>query len=288
MSLIKALRKDEALLNDIEYNNNHSDDFTCWWLGQSGYLIQYKGYRLLIDPYLSDSLTQKYAATNKPHTRMSERAIDPSKLKGIGVVTSSHNHTDHLDAATLLPVLENNPGIKMIIPEANRAFVAERLKASPDFFIGLNDGRDIVSNPFHIYGLPAAHNTIDRDEKGNCRCMGYIIRFGKWTIYHSGDTLLFDGLIEQLKPYNIDLALLPINGDDPSRGVAGNFNAAEAVKVAKEAGIKCLVPCHYDMFTFNTADVNEFAALAKAAGQKYLILETGGKIMGAELGEEDV
>jgi L-ascorbate metabolism protein UlaG (beta-lactamase superfamily) len=288
MSLIKALRKDDVLLNDIEYNNNHSDDFTCWWLGQSGYLVQYKGYRLLIDPYLSDSLTQKYAATNKPHTRMSERAVDPAKLKGIGIVTSSHNHTDHLDAATLLPVLENNPGIKMIIPEANRAFVAERLKASADFFIGLNDGRDLVSGPFHFYGLPAAHNTIDRDEKGNCRCMGYIIRFGKWTIYHSGDTLLFDGLIDQLKTYDIDLAFLPINGDDPSRGVAGNFNAAEAVKVAKEAGIKCLVPCHYDMFTFNTADVNEFAALAKAAGQKYLILEIGGKIMGAELGEEEV
>jgi L-ascorbate metabolism protein UlaG (beta-lactamase superfamily) len=288
MSLIKALRKDEALLNDIEYNNNHSDDFTCWWLGQSGYLVQYKGHRLLIDPYLSDSLTQKYAATNKPHTRMSERAIDPAKLKGIRVVTSSHNHTDHLDAATLLPVLENNPGVKMIIPEANRAFVAERLKAAPDFFIGLNDGLELKTGPFHFYGLPAAHNTIDRDEKGNCRCMGYIIRFGKWTIYHSGDTLLFDGLIDQLKPFNIDLALLPINGDDPSRGVAGNFSAAEAVKVAKEAGIKCLVPCHYDMFTFNTADVNEFATLAKAAGQKYLILETGGKIMGAELGEEEV
>jgi L-ascorbate metabolism protein UlaG (beta-lactamase superfamily) len=219
---------------------------------------------------------------------MSERAIDPAKLKGIRVVTSSHNHTDHLDAATLLPVLENNPGVKMIIPEANRAFVAERLKAAPDFFIGLNDGLELKTGPFHFYGLPAAHNTIDRDEKGNCRCMGYIIRFGKWTIYHSGDTLLFDGLIDQLKPFNIDLALLPINGDDPSRGVAGNFSAAEAVKVAKEAGIKCLVPCHYDMFTFNTADVNEFATLAKAAGQKYLILETGGKIMGAELGEEEV
>lgn len=46
--------------------------------------------------------------------------------------------------------------------------------------------------------------------------------------------------------------------------------------------------CHYNMFTFNTADINEFVAIAKAAGQQYLILETGGKIMGAKLGDHEV
>jgi Predicted Zn-dependent hydrolases of the beta-lactamase fold len=78
------------------------------------------GKRILIDPYLSDSLTKKYAATGKPHVRMSECVMDPEVLKNISVVTSSHNHTDHLDAETLIPVLKNNHGIKFIIPEANR------------------------------------------------------------------------------------------------------------------------------------------------------------------------
>jgi L-ascorbate metabolism protein UlaG (beta-lactamase superfamily) len=36
---------------------------------------------------------------------MSEKVIDPSLLKGIMVVSSSHSHTDHLDAETLIPVL---------------------------------------------------------------------------------------------------------------------------------------------------------------------------------------
>src|SRR4029078_9138595 len=105
----------DRLLNDETH-------FHLWWLGQSGFLLQWKGKRVLIDPYLSDSLTKKYANTDKPHIRMSERLIDPSLLKNISIVTSSHNHTDHLDAETLVPILKNTPGIKFIIPEANREF----------------------------------------------------------------------------------------------------------------------------------------------------------------------
>ena len=74
-------------------------------VGQSGYLVKWKGHRLLIDPYLSDSLTRKYAGTDKPHVRMTARVIAPEQLDFIDVVTSSHNHTDHLDAETLGPLL---------------------------------------------------------------------------------------------------------------------------------------------------------------------------------------
>ncbi len=109
MSLIPALQKDEALIADIDRLLNDHDNFHIWWLGQSGYLLQWRGQRVLLDPYLSDSLTKKYAATNKPHERISERVIDPSLFTNISVVTSSHNHTDHLDAETLVPILENNP-----------------------------------------------------------------------------------------------------------------------------------------------------------------------------------
>lgn len=56
---------------------------------------------------------------------MSELVVRPELLTGISIVSSSHNHTDHLDAATLIPVIQNNPGISFIIPEANRQFVAE-------------------------------------------------------------------------------------------------------------------------------------------------------------------
>lgn len=275
MSLIQAIQKDQQLLDDMEKYRSDDKHFHLWWLGQSGYLLQWKGKRVLIDPYLSDSLTKKYAATNKPHVRMSERVIDPSLLTGISIVTSSHNHTDHLDAETLIPVLKNNPGIRFVIPEANRTFITERVKCPENFPDGLNDKEYITIDEFTFHGLPAKHNLIERDESGNCKYMGYVIQFGDWSVYHSGDTLWFDGMADLLKPFRVDVALLPINGNDPARGVAGNLDVYEAAQLGKAIKAGIVIPCHYNMFEFNTADPDDFAMEAKKISQPFTILQHG-------------
>ena len=275
MELIKAAKKGEELVAEMDSFLQDSDGFSLWWLGQSGYLLQYKGKRILIDPYLSDSLTRKYEATDKPHTRMSELVVDPQLLKNISVISSSHNHTDHLDAETIIPILENNPGISFIIPEANRVFVAERAKCKIDFPRGLNDGNSVTVDGFTFHGIPAKHNEIERDSLGQCKYMGYVISFGKYNIYHSGDTLWFDDLVHLLKPFHIDLALLPINGNKPERKVAGNLDSTEAAALAKAIAAGWVIPCHYDMFHFNTADVNEFAREAEKIDQPYKVLIGG-------------
>jgi L-ascorbate metabolism protein UlaG (beta-lactamase superfamily) len=274
--MIAARLKDEELLREVDHFAYDDNNFHLWWLGQSGYLLTFTNERVLLDPYLSDSLTVKYASTNKPHIRMSERVIRPELLKNISIVTSSHNHTDHLDGETLIPVLSNNPGITFIIPEANRQFVCDRVKCDENFPVGLEDGKSVAIGSFTFYGVPASHNEIDRDEYGRCKYMGYVIRFGNHTIYHSGDTLLYDGMASLLKPFNIDVALLPINGNDPKRGVAGNLNAQEAVQLAKAAGIGVVIPCHYHMFTFNTADPVDFISIAQKEGQRHKVLPHGG------------
>ncbi len=275
MILIPAIIKDEELVAEMDSLMTDESCFHLWWLGQSGYLLQWKGKRVLIDPYLSDSLTKKYLSTGKPHTRMSELVIRSELLKNISIVTSSHNHTDHLDAETLIPLLKNNPGIKFIIPEANRDFVAERVKCERNFPEGLNDGRQLTMDGFTFHGVPAKHNEIERDEMGNCKYMGYVIEFGSHTIYHSGDTLWFDGMVDLLKPFTVDVALLPINGNKPERKVAGNLNGKEAAGLAKDLNAKCVIPCHYDMFTFNTVNVNEFIEEAEKINQPYRILKGG-------------
>jgi L-ascorbate metabolism protein UlaG (beta-lactamase superfamily) len=275
MELIKAIKKEEALIEEMDSFISDKDNFYLWWLGQSGFLLQWNEKRILIDPYLSDSLTKKYAATNKPHTRVSERVLSPEQLKNISIVTSSHNHTDHLDAETLIPVFKNNPQIKFIIPEANRSFVCERLKCDNNFPIGLNDGKSVTVDGFTFHGITAKHNEIERDENGNCKYMGYVIEFGGYKIYHSGDTLWFDGMVDALKPFAVDVALLPINGNDPARKVAGNLNCKEAAELAKAINGQCVIPCHYDMFAFNTADVNDFINESKKINQLYHVLKIG-------------
>ena len=121
-----------------------------------------------LDPYLSDSLTKKYAATDKPHVRMTARVVAPERLDFIDVVTSSHSHTDHLDAETLGPLLRVNPGLRLVIPEANRAFVAERLKIDPSLPIGIDEGARKEVAGFHFTGVPSAHEELEQGIHGLC------------------------------------------------------------------------------------------------------------------------
>lgn len=274
-ALTKAVKKDEQLVDEVDNMPVSKDHFHLWWLGQSGFLLLWNGKRVLLDPYLSDSLTKKYAATDKPHTRMSELVIKPELLKNILAVTSSHNHTDHLDAETLVPLLKNNPSIKFIIPEANRDFVAERVKCKKEFPTGLNDSRSETIDGFTFHGIPAKHNEIERDKNGNLKYMGYVIGFGKFTIYHSGDTLWFDGMVDLLKSFAVDVAILPVNGNKTERKVAGNLDVKEAAELANAINAKFVIPCHYDMFSFNTADINDFIREADKIGQPYKVLKGG-------------
>ena len=277
-SMINPIQKDKQLIADIYSTFNKTEGFRVWWLGQSSFFIQFQGKHLLFDPYLSNSLSKKYAQTDKPHTRISEIVVEPSLLNMIDIVTSSHNHTDHLDAETLLPIFEKNPAINFIIPEANRAFVCDRLKCKNDFPIGLNDLQSIDIEGFTITGVPAAHDSIERDETGNLKFMGFIVAFGNYKVYHSGDTIWYDGIVETLKPFQVDIAFLPINGNKPERRVAGNLNYEEAARLGKEIGAKLTIPHHYDLFEFNTENSENFVKKAGEYGIAYKVLRLGERI----------
>ncbi|RAJ94041.1 L-ascorbate metabolism protein UlaG (beta-lactamase superfamily) [Larkinella arboricola] len=273
--LIPAVQKDQTLLTDIETARSEANQLHVWWLGQSGFLVQWQGRSILFDPYLSDSLTVKYANTDKPHIRMSERVVDPAQLADIDVVTSSHNHTDHLDAETLLPLFRTNPKTQFVIPEANRSFVADRLNYDRAFPIGLNDGETVEVAGFIVHGVPAAHNDLERDAQGRCRFMGFVVQAGPWTLYHSGDTLWYDGMVEILKPFAIDVAFLPINGNKPERRVAGNLNPEEAARLGREIGARLVIPHHYHLFEFNTEDPANFVREAERYQTPYKVLQLG-------------
>ena len=266
---------DDAFLADVERARAEPDRLHIWWLGQSGFLVQWQGHHLLFDPYLSDSLTRKYAATDKPHERLTGRVIAPERLDFVDVVTSSHNHTDHLDAETLASLRGANPALQLVIPAANRAVVAERLGCDPDWPLGLDAGETTTAGAFTLTAVPAAHETFERDEQGRHRFLGFVARCGPWTIYHSGDTVRYAGMAETLRPFAVDVALLPINGRAPERRVAGNLDGREAADLARAIGAGVVIPCHYDMFAFNTATPDLFMATCAALGQPCHLLRNG-------------
>jgi L-ascorbate metabolism protein UlaG (beta-lactamase superfamily) len=281
--LIEPFLADDAFLADVLAARQRAEGFRLWWLGQSGFLLQWRGRHLLLDPYLSDSLTKKYAETDKPHVRLTRRVVDPERLDFVDVVTSSHNHTDHLDPETLLPLWRANPGLELVVPEANRTFVAERLRCPPSWSRGLDDGQSVEIAGFRVSAVPAAHEQIDRDAAGRCLHLGYVVAFGPHSLYHAGDCVPYDGQVERLRPFAVTLALLPINGRAPERRVPGNFTGPEAAGLARAIGARLAVPCHYDMFEFNTASPDAFVAEARRLGQPCRVLRAGERLTEADL-----
>ncbi|MBU6401825.1 MAG: MBL fold metallo-hydrolase [Verrucomicrobia bacterium] len=309
--MIKPVFQDDAFLAEVATARADGEWFHLWWLGQSGFLVQCQGHHLLLDPYLSDSLTKKYAATDKPHVRMTERVVAPERLDFIEVVTSSHAHTDHLDPETLKLLAAANPGLVLICPEATRATVRERSGLPDEQIIGLDAEELRNAEPgvqdsafriphsaferpvaeaqvglFSFHAVPAAHETLERDDHGRLVRLGYVVQFGPWTIYHSGDTVWFDGLADWLRPWRIDVALLPINGRAPERRVAGNLRGREAAQLAKHIGARLVIPCHYEMFEFNTATPAEFVAAASELGQPHVVLRAGERWTNAGTGRD--
>jgi L-ascorbate metabolism protein UlaG (beta-lactamase superfamily) len=277
--MIEPLLKDDALLRDIERAREQPDALHLWWLGQSGFLLLWRGATALLDPYLSDSLTRKYAATDKPHIRMTAQVIAPERLAFADVVTASHAHTDHCDPETLQPLARANPALRLVGPAAILPLLKERVASDTARYIGLDDGEELNVGDITISAVPAAHETVERDADGRCMFLGYVVKIGPWTIYHSGDTVLYDGMAERLRPWAPDIALLPINGRAPERRVAGNLDGPEAARLAHAIGARLVIPCHYDMFTFNTASPDAFVAEARRLGQPYAVLRNGERII---------
>ncbi len=274
--MITPALKDDALLADIGAVPNDTDDLHLWWLGQSGFLLKWRGRTVLFDPYLSDSLTKKYAGTDKEHIRMTERCIAPERLGFVDVATSSHAHTDHLDAETLLPLAAaHGKPLPLVLPTANLQVAAERLAEGGFEMYGVDAGESVHVRGFEFIGIPSAHDTIERDAEGRCRFLGFVVRFGQWTLYHSGDTRWHDELPKLLAGYRPQVVLVPINGHDPARRVAGNLNGTEAAALAKACGARMAIPHHFEMFTFNTASPDEFIAACDAQAQPCRVLKCG-------------
>lgn len=237
------------------------------WLGQAGFLIRHGELSLLIDPYLSNSLAKKYAGAEFPHHRMEPPPVTPEGTGGIDLYLCTHRHSDHMDPETFPVVMNNNPEGQAVIPRA-LAEHAEKLGVNTRQLRLIDAGEKIEFNNFGItvYAIPSAHESIEKDKTGNHLFLGYVLDFKEFRIYHSGDCIPYPGLTAAVKEFKPNLALLPINGRDDfrrKRNVPGNFTIEEAVEICRAAGIPFLVPHHFGMFEFNTADMAKVRRIIK-------------------------
>jgi L-ascorbate metabolism protein UlaG (beta-lactamase superfamily)/protein-tyrosine-phosphatase len=229
-----------------------------WWLGQAGFLIAQGGLRIVIDAYLSDSLAEKYLGNRFPHVRMMAAPVAPEDLTGIDWLLCTHGHTDHMDPGTIPALLAANPKARVLAPRAEAARVVER-GAPPDRLTLIDVGETVDLGGVKCTAIAAAHEKMTLTDKGYLY-LGYVLGGAGVNLWHSGDTIPWDGQSAWLAPFRIDIALLPVNGRDAIRvanGVPGNLTLTEAVGLADAIGARAMVAHHFGLFDFNTLDPEE-------------------------------
>jgi L-ascorbate 6-phosphate lactonase len=275
--MIQPILSGSALIKEIENTQPDPGQVAIWWLGQSGFAIKTALILFYVDLYLSEHLTTKYAATNKPHIRMTEAPFRGSDLRHVQWVFASHKHSDHLDPGTLPQLFAASPNAKLILPLALVEY-AVSLGLDRERLMPTRGDETLQIGPLTVYSIPCSHPGFDYTEREGYPFLGFVFQVDGLTLYHSGDTILYDGLSERLRPFDLDIAFLPINGTDERRdqlGVPPNMNMHDAVALARQVGACLLIPHHYDMFTFNTADVREFEQVAIQQQQPYAVLRCG-------------
>ena len=120
-----------------------------------------------------------------------------------------------------------------------------------------------TSAGFRISAVPAAHEFLDVDAASGLHpYIGFVVEGAGFTLYHAGDTCLYEGLHERLRRWRLDGMILPINGRDARRlraNCIGNMTYQEAADLAGAMQPGAVIPAHYEMFAMNSADVGEFA-----------------------------
>jgi L-ascorbate metabolism protein UlaG (beta-lactamase superfamily) len=238
------------------------------WLGQAGFALRFGALRMLIDPYLSNSLADKYRGGQYDHVRQMPAPMQPDEIDQLDFVLCSHRHTDHMDPGSLPAFAANNRRCRFVVPAAERD-AAINAGIPGDRVELVNASHAIELGPdAMLHVLPAAHEKFEINERGEHHFLGFIFRLGKITLYHSGDTIPFVGQPEAVKTHSTNLALLPINGRDKirtSRGIVGNMTFEEAYNLCVAAKVEWMIPHHFGLFEFNTVDQPELERKVAAA-----------------------
>ncbi len=224
-----------------------------WWLGQSGFRLRdpQEGPVVFVDPYISDNPKRTW-----------EAPVGPAALAEADLVLCTHEHIDHFDQPAIKAAAET-PGSRftLVVP-APIVDMALALGLPAERIIGAQPGETIELQGARIHPLPACHGVHMQDaysfgeqiSNGLVRYLGYVVELGGVRAYHAGDTIPYDGQVEDLVKLQPELELLPINGRDffrEKQDLVGNMDAREAATLAHESGARALIPMHWDIFPHN-------------------------------------
>jgi L-ascorbate 6-phosphate lactonase len=230
-----------------------------WWLGHSGFVLKYLHAIVYVDPFLSGSHAERLVAP----------PFAGQDVRHAGLVLCTHAHPGHLDRETVPAMLAGSRRAKVVIP-LSAAGHAHSLGIDYHRMVTTNAGLRVEFLDDRIYAVPSAHPQLDWTPLGGYPYLGYLVRFGPYSIYHAGDCVPYETLAERLRPYNVTVALLPVGGSK-------NFEIAQAAGLAEQIGARWLVPMHYDMFPGCAVNVDRFLEhmLGHHPAQRFKVFQCG-------------
>ena len=206
------------------------------YLGQAGLLFDTGKLKIMIDPYLSDSVEK----------------VNPSFFRRVPVLESlfditpdvmifTHDHLDHYDPETAPRFLEKQEK-KMTVLCPTSVWQKARTLGGGHNYVEFNRHTEWTEGDIRFAAVKAAHS--------DPFAIGVIIEDlaeGK-KYYVTGDTLYNTEIFDDL-PDNLYAVFLPING------IGNNMNVRDAERFAKRTGATKAVPIHVGMFDENTPDI---------------------------------
>ncbi len=224
---------------------------TIKWLSHAGFQITSgSGKVIYIDPWLDNPI--------------SSFGIDD--VKGATLVLVTHDHFDHVGQAP--EIVKKTGGLLVANVETARRLQSESHIPAEKvcyFGYGMNIGGNLVYEGITVTMTQAFHSTAS-----GAPC-GYIIKLEDGTtIYHAGDTGIFDSMKTFGEIYKIDVALLPI-------GSVFTMDPFQAARAAKMISPKKVIPMHFKTFPILVQDQKEFVEIAKreAPGIEVIVMNPG-------------
>ena len=204
----------------------------CIWLGQAGMLFEKDGFKIMIDPYLSNSV-------EKINSRNYRRVVVDESFFEIkpDVMIFTHNHLDHYDPETVKKFITADSNILVLAPKS----VWDEVRK-----IGGNNNY-ILFNRHTSWTESGIRFTAVKAEHSDPTPIGVIIGDGAKKYYITGDTLYNEEIFEDI-PNDIYALFLPVNG------VGNNMNMTDAARFAKRVNAKVTVPIHIGMFDELSSD----------------------------------
>lgn len=224
------------------------------WLGQAGLLFENKkGTKIMVDPYLSDSLMRQRGDVCRRNYPPDEAFLKAD----IDVLIITHDHADHMDMDSITPLLSVEKSVLVLSP----ASVWQKLRTlCPAWheYVMFDRGVEVTSEGIRFESVYAVHS--------DPKAIGALICDAGRRYYITGDTLYSKEIFKDVSG-PIDIMFPCINGK------GNNMNGYDAARMTNRLAPKIAVPLHFDLFDAYGANPRGYVSHIDRAKTMPLVME---------------